>query len=184
MNDITTDKDKVTKVKTPKALALACVKGTAASLHPQVQKIVENYGNQLIDLYHKLQQKNVQLSKMEKNIDFIPRSARINFELYVRPTIKQSTDFTSIQSETTDLIKSFQLNIKSQIMKTMRLDISHLKNEIDNIVCQLIFYMSKAFYLQFNPKVATPSTIYIPLLRCYPPILPTSPVPGIHMREI
>ena len=121
---------------------------------------------------------------MEKNIDFIPRSARINFELYVRPTIKQSTDFTSIQSETTDLIKSFQLNIKSQIMKTMRLDISHLKNEIDNIVCQLIFYMSKAFYLQFNPKVATPSTIYIPLLRCYPPILPTSPVPGIHMREI
>ena len=66
MNYTTTDKGKVTKLKTLKALALTCVKGTAASLHPQVQKIVENYGNQFIDLHHKLQQKNTQLSKMEK----------------------------------------------------------------------------------------------------------------------
>ena len=87
MNDKTTDKGKSTKLKTPKALALACVTGTAASLHPQVQPIVETYGNRLIDIYHKLQQKNIQLSKMENNLDFIPRSARINFEFYVRPEV-------------------------------------------------------------------------------------------------
>ena len=153
MNYTTTDKGKVTKLKTPKVLALTCVKGTAASLHPQVQKIVENYGNQLIDLHHKLQQKNTQLSKMEKNTEFIPRSARINFEFYVRPAVQQSTEFSSVQSETNDLIKSFQLNLKEQIMKTMRLDISHLKNEIDNTVCHLIFYTTKAFHLQHNPTI-------------------------------
>ena len=66
MNNMTTDKDKVTKVKTPKALALACIKGTVVSLHPQVQKIVENYGNQLIDLYHKLQQKTYSYLKWKR----------------------------------------------------------------------------------------------------------------------
>ena len=156
----TTDKSQATKVKTPKALALACVQGTAASLHPQVQKIVENYGNQLIDLHHKLQQKNTQLSKMEKNNDFIPRSARINFEFYVRPTVEQSPEFTSIQSETTDLIKSFQLNLKSQIMKSMRLDISHLKNEIKTVVCSLIYYTAKAFHLQHNPTVVNHPVVH------------------------
>ena len=159
-NNNTTDKGKVNRVKTPKSLALACVNGTAASLHPQVQKLVENYGNQLIDLHHKLHQKQIQLSKMENNADFIPRSARINFEFYVRPTVQQSTEFTAIQSETTDLIKSFQLNLKSQIIKTMYLDINQLKNEIDTIVCQLIFYISKAFHLQHNPTVVNHPVVH------------------------
>ena len=45
MNINTTDKGKATKLKTPKALALACVQGTNTSLHPQVKAIVEIYVN-------------------------------------------------------------------------------------------------------------------------------------------
>ena len=153
MTDKSTDKGKATKLKTPKALALACVTGTAASLHPQVKPIVETYGNRLIDIYHKLQQKNTQLSKMENNQDFIPRSARINFEFYVRPEVQRSEDFSSIQSTTTDLIKSFQLNLKEQIMKAMRLDIVHLQYELNTTVCHLLYYTTKAFHLQHNPSI-------------------------------
>ena len=155
-----TDSRQATKAKTPKALALACVQGTAASLHPQVQQIVENYGNKLINLYHKLQQKNVQLSKMETNVDFIPRSARINFEFYVRPDVKQTDEFTAIQTSTTDLIKTFQLNLKEQIIKSMKLDMEHLRNDIDCTICHLIYYITKAFHLQHNPSVINHTTTH------------------------
>ena len=159
-NEHTTEKNSSPKMKSPKALALACVKGTAASLHPQVQKIVENYGIQFIDLYHKLQQKITQLSKMTNNPEFIPRSARINFEFYVRPEIKQTPEFSNIESSTTDLIKSFQLNLKEQIMATMRLDIQQLHNEIETTICHLLFYTAKAFHLQHNPTLINHTVVH------------------------
>ena len=152
-HNITTDKGKATKLKTPKALALACVQGTAASLHPQVKPIVETYGNRLIDTYHKIQQKNTQLSKMENNLDFIPRSARINFEFYVRPEVQRTDEFNAIQSNTTALIKTFQLNLKEQIISTMKLDIKHLQTELETTICHLMYYTSKAFHLQHNPTI-------------------------------
>ena len=156
----TTGKSQATKVKSPKALALACVQGTAVSLHPQVKQIVENYGNKLINLYHKIQQKNTQLLKMENNVDFIPRSARINFEFYVRPEVQQSNEFAEIQTSTTELIKSFQLNLKTQIMKSIKLDIDYLKNDIDTTICHLIYHTTKAFHLQYNPSVINHTTIH------------------------
>ena len=152
MNDKSTDKGKATRLKTPKALALACVTGSAASLHPQVKPIVESYGIRLINIYHKIQQKNIQLSKMESNLEFIPRSARINFEFYVRPDVQRTEEFSEIQSTTSDLIKTFQLNLKEQIIRAMKLDINHLQNELETVVCQLMYYTSKAFHLQHNPS--------------------------------
>ena len=156
----TTDHGNASKVKTPKALALASVEGHAASLHPQVSKIVLSYANKFIDTSHKLQQKELQLSKMVDNEDFIPRSARINFEFYLRPEIKQTDDFAVIQSNTTDLIKTFQYALKSQITETMKLDIAYLKNMLNKITCELIFYTCKAFHFfhdpnRFNPSVTT-----------------------------
>ena len=47
--NITTDTTAMQKVKTPKALALACVQSHVASLHHQVTKIVNSYGSQFID---------------------------------------------------------------------------------------------------------------------------------------
>ena len=154
--NITTETGTMSRVKTPKALALACVQSHVASLHPQVHKIINIYGVQFIEIYHKIQQKSAQLSKMETNDTFIPRSARINFEFHVRPEVEQSSDFTTIKSSTTELIKDFQQNLKSKIMETMRLDISYLQNKLNSTVCELVFYTSKAFHLLHNPTQINP----------------------------
>ena len=146
----------MSKVKAPKALALACVQSHVASLHPQVHKIINTYGIQVIDIYHKIQQKSTQLSKMENNDTFIPRSARINFEFHVRPEILSTDEFSTIQSSTTDLIKDFQLNLKYKIMETMRLDILYLQKKLNSTICELIFYTSKAFHLLHNPTQVNP----------------------------
>ena len=148
----------MSRVKTPKALALACVQSHVASLHPQVHKIINNYGVQFIDLYHKIQQKSAQLSKMENDITLIPRSARINFEFHVRPEVQQTDEFATIQSSTTELIKDFQQNLKTKIMETIQLDIQYLKNKLNSTIVELIFYTSKAFHLLHNPMQINPPT--------------------------
>ena len=153
----TTDKSNSSKVKTPKTLAIASVEGHVASLHPQVSKIILSYTNKLIDLFHKLKQKETQLTKMNDNGDFIPRSARVNFEFYLRPEIKQTDEFGTIQLETTDLIKTFQFGLKAQIVKTMKLDIDFLKNKLNIVTCELIYYTSKAFHFFYNPTTINPS---------------------------
>ena len=156
----TTVNSNANRVKTPKALALACVQGQAMSLHPQVYNIVETYGNKLIDLHHKLEQKRKQLQKMEANPDFIPRSARFNFEFYIRPEIQQTDEFNLIQLSTTDLIKAFQFNLKEKIMEAMRLDIDYINNAINTVVCEIFFTTTKAFHLQHNPTIINPSVIH------------------------
>ena len=156
----TTGNSSATKVKTPKALALASIEGHAASLHPQVSKIILSYANRIIDIFHKIQQKETQLSKMTDNADFVPRSARINFEFYLRPEIKQTDEFGIIQSETTDLLKDFQFKLKAQIIKTMKLDIDFLKNKLNTATCELIYYTSKAFHYFYNPTIVNPSVTH------------------------
>ena len=152
----TTVNGTMTKVKTPKALALACVQSHVASLHPQVTKIINTYGVQFVDIYHKIEQKKIQLYKMENDDTFIPRSARINFEFHVRPEVQQTDEFSVIQSSTTELIKDFQQNLKHKILETIPLDIKHLQNKLNSTICELIFYTSKAFHLLHDPAQINP----------------------------
>ena len=118
------------------------------------------YGNKLIDLYHKLHKKKNQLEKMESNPDFIPRSARFNFEFYIRPEIQQTDEFNNIHLANTDLIKSFQYNLKEKIIETMKLDIEYINNKINSVVCEIIFTTTKAFHLQHNPTIIYPSALH------------------------
>ena len=157
---LTTVNRNANRVKTPKALALACIQGQEMSLHPQVYNIIQTYGNKLIDLHHKLEQKKSQLNKMESNSDFIPRSARFNFEFYIRPEIQQTDEFNLIQLSTTDLIKSFQYSLKEKIMETMRLDINYMTNLLNTTVCEILFTTTKAFHLQHNPLIINPSALH------------------------
>ena len=144
-------------VKTPKALALACISGHVASLHPQVAKIIQSYGTKQVNLHAKLRSKQQQFDRMQKDVDFIPRSARINFEFYVRPEIRESDDFQVIQQETSQIITDFQLNLKSSIVRTVVLEVDFLKRELNENIIQLIYHSTKAFHLLHNPMQMNPT---------------------------
>ena len=146
----TTDKSSA-KAKSPKAIALACVSGHVASLHPHVAKIVTSYAEKHVNLYAKLEQKKTQVDRMNKNVDFIPRSARINFEFYVRPQVKEMQDFAEIQSETEQMIGDFQQNLKNQIVRVAIMECNLLKRELNENLIHLIHHTTKALHLQHNP---------------------------------
>ena len=144
-------------VKTPKAIALSCVTGHASSLHPQVAKIIQQFGEKQIDIYSKLQHKQTQLNRMNTDHDFIPRSARINFEFYVRPEVKNTAEFKEIQDDTTRIIDGFQRGLKEQIVRALNLDINYLHTDLNNIVCDTIYHTTKSFHLLYNPSLPNPS---------------------------
>ena len=64
---------------------------------------------------------------MSGDQDFIPRSARIEFEFYVSKPVESSNEFTAVKEETDVLISTFRQNLKSQIMKVMQMEIALLQ---------------------------------------------------------
>ena len=125
--------------------------GHVASLHPYVTKLITPYAEKHVNLFAKLEHKKIQVDRMSKDNDFIPRSARVNFEFYVRPQISEMDDFTVIKDETTRMIDDFQQNIKSQIVRVAIMEINCLHQELNDNLVQLIHHTTKAFHLQYNP---------------------------------
>ena len=94
---------------------------------------------------------------MQKDVEFIPRSARIDFDFYVRPEIKESEEFQVIKSETDHMISDFQKNLKSSIVRTLILEIEFIKSELNHNIIELIYHSSKAFHLLHNPMQNNPT---------------------------
>ena len=151
----TTEKAPV-KAKSPKAIALACVTGHASSLHPQVNKIITTYGEKYITTYAKITHKQEQYDRLVNNHEFIPRSARINFEFYVRPDVKESDEFRELQDDATKLIEDFQMNLKFKITRSVQLDINYLHNDLNKVICEFIHHSVKTFHLLNDPSQTNP----------------------------
>ena len=145
------------RAKTPKGIALSSISGHTASLHPHVSKLITNYGEKYINNYSKLLQKYQQSKRMSNDGEFIPRSARVNFEFYVRPEIKETDQFKGIQKETEIMVSDFQKHLKSQILRTVEMDIDFLKNDLNKIVCELLHHSVKTFHLLHDPDTVNPS---------------------------
>ena len=134
-----------TKMKTPKAIALACVQGHVASLRPQVAKIVKPYAETHVNIYAKLVHKKLQVDRMQKDQDLIPRSARNNFEFYVRPQIDEMDDFKVIKDETEAMIKDYQINLINQIIRVTLMEVNLLHRELNENAVHLIQHTTKHF---------------------------------------
>ena len=79
-NTDTTDNSTTTS---PSLVAKEYLRNHVASLHEQVAGILETLGRQQLQLLVKAYNKKKQVSRMEDDADFIPRSARVNFAFHM-----------------------------------------------------------------------------------------------------
>ena len=127
-----------TEQKAPKALALAFVKSHIASLQPKVATILEKLGTNHINLLSKKFQKTSQIEKMETNSDFIPRSARISFELHMTADAAATQEFQTLQTNTNNKVTEFRLFLKNQIIEATKIETKILTQQIqDNFITSL-----------------------------------------------
>ena len=129
-----------TAQQAPKTLAIAFLKANTASLHPTIATILERLGTDLVVLLSKCNNKQLQVERMESDLDFIPRSARMEFVFHLSKQAKETMEFSSLLQETETLLSACRLQLKNKVLAATKIEI---KIGMSNI----IEAMAKAFRL-------------------------------------
>ena len=131
--------------KAPKAVAEAFLNGHISSLQPQISTIVGNLGNQYITKLHKLHNKQMQVSKMQDDDEFIPRSARLEFAFRMTKKAEATLEFQTLQEDTNKLIIDFRKGLKKQIIKATRIEIDVMYDDLHMFFCRAIRMITHSF---------------------------------------
>ena len=133
MNDATTDRNKRlrfdTSVRSPDDEAvtpLAAAKKTlathCASLQPQIASLLLRLGQQHLSYLHRIWSKQQQISKLENDEQFIPRSARVQFVLTSSKLAEKDEEYLRLRDDTAILVLNFQKELKRKIVSTSKLE--------------------------------------------------------------
>ena len=88
----------------PMSVASQHIRTHLTSLRPQIATILEKLAFAVLRLQAKQHNKQRQISKMESDAEFIPRSTRLKFELTASKTAELSMEFVALKDETLSLI--------------------------------------------------------------------------------
>ena len=95
-----------------------------------------------------------QHKKMEDDAEFIPRSARTNFEFRVNKEVEDCPEFVAINAETTDIINDFQMSLKQQIMKVLDIEVKLLQSHMYTNLVKQINYVVQAILVSEGKAVS------------------------------
>ena len=109
---------------------------------------------------HNWMTKLQQHKRMEDDVEIIPRSAPINFKFRVSKHVEDCTEFVTINTETTNIISDFQIQLKQQIMKVLDLEIKQLRSHMYTNLCKHINLIVQAILVS-EGKAVSPHLIVI-----------------------
>lgn len=136
--------------KPPKSLAESFIKASIASLHPQISTIVEKLGKEHILLLSKKEHLIQVHQRMIDNEDFIPRSARIQFDLKGSNRAVELAEYKQLAEETSLLVIEFTKTLKTKIRKAAALEISAATNELRYHLAKCLRIITSAYMFKNN----------------------------------
>ena len=149
---------------TPKAASTQSVRSFAATLRKHLSPILLEAGLSHIENLHKWNTKCSQLQKMKDDDEFIPRSARLgDFEFRVSKQVEASPEFLEVQAATNILMQDFRLALKSQVMKTLKIEINILTERLYENLARECFKIVQATLIS-DGKIAQPHVIFSTLI--------------------
>ena len=132
---------------TPKAIADSFITNHVVSLQPQLASILEKLGLQHLDLLHVFHNKKSQLTRMESNEEFIPRSARIEFKFHMSKNAEERPEFLALQEETDSHIATFRIFLRGQIIKATKIESMTIVENINIGFVKAIRVCTEAFLI-------------------------------------
>ena len=128
----TTEKSRpsASNLDTPKDLLFSFIRGTIASLPPNLTPILDKTCTSYMSLQLKIRHKELQVIKLKNNADRMPTSARLKFELKVSKTASKTEEFVTLAKETEDLVVAMREQLKTQIIKAAELEILVFKRDL------------------------------------------------------
>ena len=127
---VTSKSDESPKPEAPKKLLFALIRGSLASLSPNLKQILEKTSFEYVAILLKLETKERMLNKMTTKNDHIPSGSRLKFELKGSKEVVASADFKTLATETETVVQNCRQLLKQQIVKSIKVEINILKKNL------------------------------------------------------
>ena len=103
-----------------------------------LQESAQSYAVKTCSEFLKLKHHQFQLNhtvKLLQDDDYIPRSARVAFQLRKSKRVEGSDAFKTLETATNDLVRQFQSDLKEKIQQSTDLEVTTIRNEINKLFC-------------------------------------------------
>jgi len=140
--------------QSPLANALRFIDTHVASLLPGLATIFGKLGHQHLLLLTQRIQRQEMIDKLTHDDTFLPRSARIKFDLSMPKAVKEDPEYLTLKGATEELVTNFQQQLKGQIKEGNKLALKHVNVAIDNNLAYSLFHMASA-HLTAAPDTPT-----------------------------
>jgi hypothetical protein len=109
-----------------------------SSLHEGLATLLSDKGKKILALKHKLFLKERNISRMEDDVAYVPVSVRVKFKLQAWKEEEASPELATLATQTADIITTFQLQLKNQIIQNIRLVQTVLTAQLNNLFVEAL----------------------------------------------
>ena len=134
-------------VQSPLQVATTFVESHTESLRAGIATLLLDRAREYLSLAHKLFLKSKNLSRLEKDEDYIPGSARVNFKLQTLKEAEELPEFIELQSTVANHVSDFQATLKKSIIDLLKIEIKVLQDELNRVYCKSIYSTVSLFHV-------------------------------------
>ena len=84
---------------------------------------------------------------MNTDKDFIPCSARIQFDFYMSKKAEETVEFKTLQDETMTLVNEFRLTLKNKIIKATEIEQDTMLEDLQITLCKATRVITESFII-------------------------------------
>jgi hypothetical protein len=126
------------QVQSPVMVAENHIISHTSLLHEGLATLLLDKGKKIISLKHKLFLKERNSYRMEDDAAYVPVSARVKSKLQAWKEAEASPELATLATQTADIITTFQLQLKNQIIQNIRLDQTVLTAQLTNLFVEAL----------------------------------------------
>ena len=153
----TTQDQAPTASKSPTAAAKSYVQSRTESLQESIQELTIKKADLYIRNMKNIYENKKRIEKLDE-IDYVPNSCRINFNLQSKTEVKDTQQFSDLQEETKTEVAAFQSKLKKLVQASVCLELLNNSEKLKQTVADGILKISTAMMLQ-NRITTTPELI-------------------------
>ena len=135
------------RLKVPKARASAAIAAHTATLLPNLSTILQNLGDDHLNLLHRYYNKSNQLRRMEPDDSIIPRSARLKFELSVPKSIEDLPDFLTLKDLCNSDIDNMKQTLRAHVISALKIEATFYTAELKAHLTTVIYTATAAMLI-------------------------------------
>jgi hypothetical protein len=132
-------KEPVTHRIAPLQASQEHIQSVTSTLLPGLATLLKETSTNHISSSHQMSLKEKNVARTEADNEYVPVSARVAFKLQAWKEAEESTEFTNLTTETNNIVKAFQLNLREYIIKNIKLERDVLRVKIRQELCESLF---------------------------------------------